>query len=227
MQRILVVNAKGGCGKTTVATNLASLYASQGFRTALMDHDPQGSASRCLKLRPADRPEIHGVNAHQRQAVNATRAWQLRVPPGTERVILDAPAGVAARDLPFYVQQVDTILIPVLPSPIDIHSATAYIRDLLLVGKVRSRGVRVGVLANRSRRNTLVYKSLERFLNTLHLPFLTTLRDTQNYVHAFERGVGIHEMWDRRVEQDKLDWQPLFNWLERVSTAHAVLQGNA
>ncbi len=227
MQRILVVNAKGGCGKTTVATNLASLYASQGFRTALMDHDPQGSASRWLKLRPADRPEIHGVNAHQRQAVNATRAWQLRVPPGTERVILDAPAGVAARDLPGFVQQVDTILIPVLPSPIDIHSATGFIRDLLLVGKVRSRGVRVGVLANRTRRNTLVYKSLERFLNTLQLPFLTTLRDTQNYVHAFERGVGIHEMWDRRVEQDKLDWLPLFNWLEKVSTAHAVLQGNA
>ncbi len=226
MQRILVVNAKGGCGKTTVATNLASLYARHGFQTALMDHDPQGSASRWLKLRPADRPTIHGVNARQRQAVNATRAWQLRVPPGTERVILDAPAGVSAQDLPLFVQQVDTILVPVLPSPIDIHSATGFIRDLLLVGKVRTRGVRVGVLANRTRRNTLVYKSLERFLNTLQLPFLTTLRDTQNYVHAFERGVGIHEMWDRRVEQDKLDWLPLFNWLEKVSTAHAVLQGN-
>ena len=226
MQRILVVNAKGGCGKTTVATNLASLYASQGFNVALMDHDPQGSATRWLKLRPADKPAIHGVNAHQRQAVNATRAWQMRVPPGTERVVLDAPAGVSARDLPGFVQQVDTILIPVLPSPIDIHSATGFIKDLLLVGKVRTHGVRVGVVANRTRKNTLVYKSLERFLNTLHLPFLTTLRDTQNYVHAFERGVGIHEMWDRRVEQDKLDWLPLYNWVENVSTAHAVLHGN-
>ena len=226
MQRILVVNAKGGCGKTTVATNLASLYASQGFNVALMDHDPQGSATRWLKLRPADKPPIHGVNAHQRQAVNTTRAWQMRVPPGTERVVLDAPAGVSARDLPGFVQQVDAILIPVLPSPIDIHSATGFIKDLLLVGKVRTHGVRVGVVANRTRKNTLVYKSLERFLNTLHLPFLTTLRDTQNYVHAFERGVGIHEMWDRRVEQDKLDWLPLYNWLENVSTAHAVLHGN-
>ncbi len=227
MQRILVVNAKGGCGKTTVATNLASLYASQGFVTALMDHDPQGSATRWLKLRPADKAPIHGVNAHQRQAVNATRAWQMRVPPGTERVILDAPAGVSARELPGLVQQVDAIIIPVLPSPIDIHSATGFIKDLLLVGKVRTHGVRVGVVANRTRKNTRVYKSLERFLHTLKLPFLTTLRDTQNYVHAFERGVGIHEMWDRRVEQDKIDWLPLYNWLEKVSTAHAVLQGNS
>lgn len=224
MQRIIVVNSKGGCGKTTITTNLASMYASNGYTTALMDYDPQGSSSRWLKLRPQDKPAIHGVNASKRQAVHETRAWHLRTPPNTDRILIDAPAGVAGQDLQDLIRQVDTVLIPVLPSPIDIHSATSFIRDLLLIGKARSFGVRIGVVANRTRKNTLVYKSLERFLLTLNLPFLTSLRDTQHYVHAFERGVGIHEMWDKRVEQDKISWQPVMNWLEKVSTAHAVLQ---
>ncbi len=226
MQRIIVINTKGGCGKTTIATNLASYYASNGFVTALMDYDPQGSSTRWLKLRPQDKEEIHGINAYKRQSMQATRAWQMRVPTGTERLIIDAPAGIAGKALHSFVQQVDTILIPVLPSPIDIHSATAFIKDLLLVGKTRNFGVRVGVIANRTRKNTLVYQSLERFLVSLNLPFITTLRDTQHYVHAFERGIGIQEMWDKRVEQDKLTWDPVMNWLEDIHPAHAVLQGN-
>ena len=224
MQRIIVINTKGGCGKTTIATNLASHYASQGFATALMDYDPQGSSSRWLKLRPRDKEEIHGINAHQRPSMQTTRVWQMRIPAETERLIIDAPAGVTGEDLHNFVQQVDTILIPALPSPIDIHSATAFIKDLLLIGKVRSLGVRVGVIANRTRKNTLVYKSLERFLTSLNLPFITSLRDTQHYVHAFERGIGIQEMWDKRVESDKSNWIPVMNWLEEINPGHAVLK---
>ncbi|MDH3948170.1 MAG: ParA family protein [Gammaproteobacteria bacterium] len=226
MQRIIVINTKGGCGKTTIATNLASLYASQGLATALMDYDPQGSSTRWLKLRPKDKQGIHGINAHQRQSMQSTRAWQMRIPAETERLIIDAPAGVAGEALHGFVQRIDTILIPVLPSPIDIHSATAFIKDLLLIGKVRNLGVRVGVIANRTRKNTLVYQSLERFLGSLNLPFVTSLRDTQHYVHAFERGIGIQEMWDKRVEQDKISWVPVMNWLEDIHPGHAVLQGN-
>lgn len=224
MQRIIVINTKGGCGKTTIATNVASHYAGQGLVTALMDYDPQGSSTRWLKLRPRDKQEIYGVNAHQRQTMQATRTWQMRIPAETERLVIDAPAGVTGEALHNFVQRVDTILIPVLPSPIDIHSATVFIKDLLLIGKVRSLGVRVGVIANRTRKNTLVYKSLERFLTSLKLPFITSLRDTQHYVHAFERGIGIQEMWDKRVDQDKLNWTPIMNWLEDVNPGHAVLQ---
>ena len=226
MQRIIVINTKGGCGKTTIATNLASQYASQGLATALMDYDPQGSSTRWLKLRPRDKEGIHGINAHQRQSMQSTRAWQMRIPAETERLIIDAPAGVTGEDLHSFVQRVDTILIPVLPSPIDIHSATAFIKDLLLIGKVRNLGVRVGVIANRTRKNTLVYQSLERFLGSINLPFITSLRDNQHYVHAFERGIGIQEMWDKRVEQDKISWVPIMNWLEDIHPGHAVLQGN-
>ena len=187
MRRIIVLNAKGGCGKTTLATTLASYYAGQGQSTALLDYDPQGSAMRWLSVRSDEAPPVHGVEAYQRARVDVTRVWQLRVPPQTEQVIIDAPAGVSGQQLVDYVSHVDVILIPVLPSPIDIHAASRFIQDLLLVGKVRTRAIRLGVVANRVKEHTRVFHSLERFLNSLRLPFVARLRNTQYYVRAAEQ----------------------------------------
>lgn len=215
LEKIIVLNSKGGCGKTTIATNLASLYSREGFTTALMDYDPQGSSLRWLKVRPKESPEVYAVPAARRQKSTATLSWQLRVPAETSRIIIDAPAGVDDFQLQDFVRQADTILVPVLPSPIDIHAATRFIETLLLVGKVRQHGVRVGVVANRVKQNTRIYRSLQRFLDTLKLPLITTLRDTQHYVRAAERGIGVHELWDKRADTDREQWQPLWQWLER------------
>ena len=214
IQKIVVLNSKGGCGKTTIATNLASLYSNEGHATALMDYDPQGSSLRWLKVRAKELPSIYAVPAAQRQKAATTLAWQMRVPPETRRIIIDAPAGVDDLQLQTFVKQANTILIPVLPSPIDIHAATRFIESLLLVGKVRQHGVRVGVVANRVKQNTVIYQSLQRFLDTLKLPLITTLRDTQHYVRAAERGIGVNELWDKRADIDRQQWQPLWQWLE-------------
>ncbi|MDH5445934.1 MAG: AAA family ATPase [Gammaproteobacteria bacterium] len=214
MRRILVLNSKGGCGKSTIATTLASRYACDGFNTALIDYDPQGSSMRWLSQRSKNRPVIHGVDAHKNLAMNVTSTWALRVPPQTERIILDAPAGVMGHNILDYLRVIDTIIIPVLPSPIDIHATARFIEDLLLIGKVRQTGINVGVVANRVKKNTNVYGALERFLATLKLPLITEFRDTQHYVRAFGQGIGIHEMWDYRARVDQKDWLPLFNWLE-------------
>jgi len=69
------------------------------------------------------------------------------------------------------------------------------------------------VVANRVKRNTLVFQSLMRFLETLRIPVIATLRDSQNYVRAAEQGVGLHEMKTNLVEQDLKDWEPLLGWL--------------
>lgn len=214
MRRIIILNSKGGCGKTTIATNLASYYASRELATTLFDYDPQGSSMRWLSTRSDKYQPIHGVAAYQRARADVTRSWQRRVPPGTERTIVDAPAGITGHMLLDYVTEVDVILIPVLPSPIDIHAASRFIQDLLLVGKVRARDIRVGVVANRVKENTLVFKALERFLVSLRLPFVAQLRDSQHYVRAAERGIGIHDLEDNRVKRDKRQWNGLINWIE-------------
>jgi len=223
MQKILVINSKGGCGKTTVATNLASYYVSQDLSTALLDFDPQGSSIRWLNQRAQSRPEIYGVHvASRKNNTGVTRSFQMRVPAETDRMIIDAPAGVTGHELVDFIHLVDTIVVPVLPSSIDIHAVTRFIEELLVVGKVRKRGVNVAVVANRVKKNTLTYKALERFLKTLKLPFVTTLRDTQNYVHAAERGIGLFEMWDKRTDSDKAQWRPLVRWLDEVEPENST-----
>ena len=214
LRRVLVINAKGGCGKTTIATNLASYYASSGRATALLDYDPQGSSMQWLTLRSDERAPIHGVAAFRKPTSGMTRTYQMRVPAETERLILDAPAGIHGMPLIDLVRESDTIIVPVLPSPIDIHAASHFIRDLLLVAKVRARAIRVGVVANRVRTNAKVYQSLQRFLDSLNIPFVAYLRDTQNYVQSAEDGLGVFEWRGNRVHQDRRQWEALIRWIE-------------
>jgi len=220
VRRTLVLNAKGGCGKTTIATNLAAYYA-QRHDTTLLDYDPQGSSLRWLQRRGADRPAIDGVRAYARHPTGMTRTWMTHN-PRAERTVVDAPAGINGPDLADLVRDVDAVIIPVLPSPIDIQAAADFVRDLLLDGRSRQRGVRLAVVANRARTRTRIYGSLERFLASLDLPFLTTLRDSQNYVRAVERGLGIHELGGKACEPDLEQWAPLLRWLEAGSGTGTV-----
>ena len=150
MQRITVLNPKGGSGKTTLATNLAASFATAGLKPALMDLDPQGSSTRWLHKRPKECAPIHGIAAYSRASA-VTRSWQLRVPAHCDTVIIDTPAALDPQALPEYTRGTDIILVPVMPSDIDIHAAAKCIADLLLVAKVRRSEGRIGIIANRVR----------------------------------------------------------------------------
>jgi chromosome partitioning protein len=214
MQRIVVLNPKGGSGKTTIAINLASYYALTQQRPVLMDLDPQGSSMRWAKKRDTRLPWVHAVAGFSNDS-RTTRSFQLRVPEGTTHVIVDTPAAVTAHMMPELTRLADKILVPVLPSDIDIHACSRCIRDLLLVAKVKREDNRLGVIANRVRRHTLVYQSLLRFLDTLGVPIVATVRDSQNYVRSAEHGIGVHEMKPYLVREDVSQWEPLIEWLAK------------
>jgi chromosome partitioning protein len=218
MNRIVVLNPKGGSGKTTIATNLASYYAAKQQKPVLMDFDPQGSSLRWVSKRPQALPPIHAINAFERDP-RTTRTFQLRIPSFSTHVIVDTPAAVEPQELPELTRNAHKIIVPVLPSDIDIHACSRCIRDLLLVAKVRRDQNRIGVVANRIRRNTLTYQSLIRFLNTLGIPIVATLRDSQNYLRTAELGMGLYEMKTYIVRQDLEEWRPLIEWLEPPAVA--------
>ncbi|HYA39401.1 MAG TPA: ParA family protein [Candidatus Methylomirabilis sp.] len=227
MRKIMLLNAKGGCGKSTLATNLASYYASQGKSVVLADFDRQGSALDWLEARPQDRAPIRGI-----------AAWRepLRVPRSTDYVIMDVPAGAHGADLTSLVRRAHTLIIPVLPSPTDIRAAAHFIHELLLVGKIVRDETRLAVVANRVRENssmqnamenvlnrmsisystlnTQIYHNLERFLSRLKIPFVTTLRESQNYLVADARGLGIFDLTHTQAARDIEQWEPLLKWLE-------------
>lgn len=214
MKRIVVINSKGGCGKTTVSTNLASYYAAQGINTALFDYDPQGSSMRWLKLRPAEQANIYGVTAQKNAARAVTMSWQLRLPAETERLIVDTPPGLKGIELIEQIKGADIILIPVLPSPLDIFATADFIRDLLLEAKVRMNATRIGIIANRTKKNTVAFQSLERFLDSLSIPVVARLRDTQNYLRATDDGLGIHELKGQNTYLDAQHWKQIRQWID-------------
>lgn len=212
--KITVMNTKGGCGKTTVATNLASYCASRGYATALFDYDKQASSMRWLKERTSSRPQIHGVAAFKPPRAGTTRAWQMKVPQDTRYLITDTPAGYALMDIEDRVAEADVILIPVLPSSIDIHSTADFIRDLLLIGKARTHNTRLAIVTNRTRIRTRAVEKLERFLKKLDIPVIARIRDTQHYVSAAGQGFGIHELNERDAQKDRETWAELLDWLD-------------
>jgi chromosome partitioning protein len=213
MLRIVVLNPKGGSGKSTVATGLAAMYAARGYRPALMDFDSQGTSTRWLEQRPPHRPAIYGVAAYAR-TLAVTRSFQLRVPPGADRVIVDTAAAMQPEQFIEHVKDADAVLVPVMPSDADIHACSRCIGHLLIAGKIKRRENRLGVIANRVKPNTIICRTLMRFLDQLQIPVITTLRDSQSYVHAGELGLGIHDLNPARVRPELAQWDLLWSWLE-------------
>lgn len=205
MRKIMILNAKGGCGKSTITTNLASYYAcEEDARVVIADFDPQGSSLDWLKVRPEEVAQIQGINGCKDP---------LKVSRNTDYLILDVPAGVTGKELTALVRKVETIIIPVLPSPIDMRACTRFIHELLLVHKVSRKQVKLAVVANRVKENSHIYHDLESFLKALKIPFITHFRESINYLHSAEFGIGIHELNAAGVEKDIEQWQPLVKWL--------------
>ena len=213
LNRIVILNPKGGCGKSTLATNIAACYANRGTEPAVMDYDPQGSSMAWLSRRPAQSPLIHGIAAYK-QSMQATRSWQLRVPNEAVNVIIDSPAGINHNDLRSLTRDSSSILVPVLPSVMDTHAASRTVADLLLVAKINRNERKLAVVANRTRKNTKSFSKLMRFLDSLGIPIIAVLRDSQNFVHAAERGVGIVEMQPSRVRKDVEQIERIVAWLD-------------
>ena len=206
MRHIMVMNAKGGCGKSTLATNLASYYADAGYSVALADYDPQRSSLDWLDRRPDNRPEI--------VAIAGFKDGLKHVPRSADMVIIDAPARSHGAELTNLVKHAETIIVPVLPSTIDIQASDRFIKELKAVGKVDRKQAKIGVVANRVREYTLIFEELDEYLTKLRVPYLASLREAQNYVRAYTRGLGIYELPEYLAWPDWEQWDPLIEWVD-------------
>ena len=205
MRSIMVLNSKGGSGKSTVATSLASYYASIGKKVVLADCDPQASSLEWLAARPGGRSSITGIDGS---------GGSFRVPRSADFVVYDTPAAVHGRELANYLRRAQSIIIPVLPSPIDMRAATPFIQKVLDNNRIARKEARVALIANRCREHYNIYHQLDSYLRRVRkAPFISVLRETQNYVRAAERGLGIFELAPYSVRRDLDQWDPIIRWL--------------
>jgi chromosome partitioning protein len=210
MRTILILNSKGGCGKSTLATNIAGHFAAQGKRVALADCDPQGSSRDWLAARPGHLAPISCVEA---------KDGVLVIDPRTEVLVMDSPAGVHDQSLLNIMRPAQTIVIPVLPSPIDLRAAEHFLAEMVRHRNKLQRTIKIATVANRVREDTVIAARLELYLEKLRLPdgnripFMTMLRASQNYITAAAHGMTIFELPPHKTAYDREQWRPLFNWL--------------
>jgi chromosome partitioning protein len=204
----MVMNAKGGCGKSTLATNIASYFASEGQSVALADYDPQRSSLDWIERRPDNRPKIAGVAGYE----DGLR----HMPRTADVLVIDAPARSHGKELVDLVKNAETIVIPVLPSTIDIQASDRFIKELKAVAKIERKEAKIAVVANRVREYTLIFEELDEYLTAARVPYVTSLREAQNYVRAYTRGLGIFELPEYLAWPDWEQWEPLTKWLRSV-----------
>lgn len=205
MRHIMVLNAKGGCGKSTLATNIASYFATEGATVALADYDPQRSSLDWIERRPSNRADIAGVAAFE----DGLR----RAPRNADILVIDAPARSHGEELTDLVKHAETIVVPVLPSTIDMQATAAFLEELKNVGKVERKQAKIATVANRVRDNTLIWDELDEYLTKTRVPYVAALREAQNYIRAYTRGIGIFELPEYLAWPDWEEWEPLTAWL--------------
>ena len=192
-KRILVANSKGGSGKSTVATNLAPAFARLEYETTLADCDPQETSLFWLNQRGGDQPVIYGMSGSP-QPSRPTLDWFLRVPRTTERLIVDSPGGIETSRLTSMVDKVDIIVIPLLPSAIDIHATTEFIKNIFLTGSFRNSGKQIIVVGNRVNKRNKYLWQLNRFLRALKISETIHLPDSYVFLRCSDEGLGVVDL---------------------------------
>jgi chromosome partitioning protein len=205
MPVVVIANPKGGVGKSTLATNVAGYFASQGHAVMLGDADRQQSSRLWLGLRP--------------EAARPISTWEVgdnsvaKPPKGTTHVVLDTPGGLHGARLDDVIKLADKVLVPLQPSVFDIFATRAFLDQL---AEHRKAGkIQVGLVGMRVDARTIAADKLREFVEQLGLPVLGEVRDTQNYIHLAARGLTLFDVAPGRVAKDLAQWQALCEWLDR------------
>ena len=212
MQKILIASSKGGCGKTTVTTNLAVALAHRGLKVWLIDADSQGSSIEWARERADLAPSI-SVMPSPDIGHGLSPGWSLRIPPSTDVLLVDTPAGLRSHQIAEYLRRCDTVLVPIVPSAIDLRATRGFLNELRQAPAVRNGGVRVGLIGNRIKTRTLAARDFVDHADELPFPVLTGLRDTQAYVLAGALGRGVFDYRSATLAPCREEWLPIIEWL--------------
>jgi chromosome partitioning protein len=210
MLSILVASSKGGAGKSTIATHLAAYFAVAGKRTVLVDADRQQSSSRWCEKRASMQAAVLPIDGTR-------RGWDKHLSDDAQRVVIDGAAGDMAEDLEAFLAIADAVVVPVLPSVIDLEATVPFLNSLAQVERVRKGKLPVGLVANKLKPWTNASQQVLDQLKAWPYPLVAQLRDTQAYVLLTGLGKSLFDYHSEQVRSHQEDWTPLFAWLKKAN----------
>ena len=209
MKTVLVASSKGGVGKTTLSTNLAAYFAIDGKRTVLVDADRQGSSKHWAEKRAAHEHAVLPLEGTRRD-------WDRKLPGDTERVVIDAAAGAHGAELAHFLDVADAVVVPVLPSTMDIEATVPFLNTLAQHPRIRKGQLPVGLVGNRLRPWTNASQQAMDLLGQWPYPLVAQLRDTQAYVLMVALGKSVFDYRSEQIRGHQDDWAPLLKWLRKA-----------
>jgi chromosome partitioning protein len=211
MRTILVASSKGGAGKSTLSTNLAAHFAVDGKRTALVDADRQHSGFRWCEKRASLSTAVLPIDG-------SAKNWQKNIPDNTQVVVIDTPAGAMGDDLAPYLEMADAVLVPVLPSMIDIEATVPFLNSLAKNDRVKKKKLPVGLVGNRLKPWTNASQQAVEQLKSWPYSVVGELRDTQAYVLMVALGKSVFDYNSEQLRSHQEDWTSILKWLKKAGS---------
>ena len=206
-KKILVMNPKGGVGKSTFVAGVMSQLLHQGYRVELIDFDKQKSSHDWAREVSPGHSQTY--NPSLRSLSNM--ATTLRVKQNTDFVILDSPSSFTRDDMARYTYFVDAVILPMSPSPVDLHTSLPFIQSILDSGILRARNISMAFVVNRCHQADAQIEHVHRLLQHFrHYPTLGLMSEDAAYQEAFYYRTMLP------LTLDVLFWAQVMNWLRRL-----------
>jgi len=206
MKVVVIANPKGGSGKSTLSTNIAGYLANSGHQVMLGDADVQRSSKFWVSQRPEVLPKI-STWEYEADLIYTAKPFK-----DTTHVVIDTPGGLSGWRMQEVIGRADKIIVPIMPSMFDMQATNAFIVKLLQLKRAHTS--QVAVIGNRVDARTVAAANLKIFMDTLNVPVLTYLRDTQYYVHMAAHGLSMFDITPSKVQRDLEQWKPICDWLD-------------
>jgi chromosome partitioning protein len=175
----------------------------------LVDADPPGSSTRWARRRA-------GLDSAVLPLDGTVAGWRRQVPADTDLAVIDAAAGAMAGDLGSFLERADAVVVPVLPSVLDIEATVGFLDTLARNTRVRRGDLRVGLVANKLKPWTNGSQQALDLLRQWPYPLVAQLRDSQAYAVLVGLGKSLFDYHSMQVRDHQDDWQPLLRWLKKA-----------
>jgi len=186
---IAVVNLKGGCGKSTIAVNLACELACGGQRVWLVDNDAQGTATHWLSY---GRLPIKGQFMPLENEDDGEVLIREVAARNDRFVVVDAPAHVRAATLAAG-KIADLVLMPVTASGVDLVATKAAVELIRGARAARGGAPKCLIVPSKIDRRTDAGRRIDEQLNSFGEPVGPAVHQRTAFIEAFGAGQWIGE----------------------------------